>query len=401
MLILIAVSVAMILSKRRNKQIEVQTDRVKRQDVVSLVSASGKIEPKKKVDISASIPGKIVKLAVEEGDTVAAGAFLLQIDPFPFQAALDNAQAALLRARSGLDSARSSVNQAEQTWKRKSRMWDEKSGLISQDEYERARTDFEMQQAAVRSAQHQIEQSIADVNRAKDDLDKTKVVSPMSGVVVRRAVEEGEVAVIGTMNNPGTVLLTIADLSVMEAELEVDETDIGNLTLGQKAVVTVDAFAGKKFHGQVTEIGNSPIVKNAGTEEATDFKVTITLSDPSVQLRPGLTADGEITTATRSNCLTVPIQALVVRDMSKPEEREKLKKEEREKEGVFLVQNGKALFRAVKTGIMGEMQIEVTQGLSGGEEIVTGSYQTLRELKNEDVVKPKKPEMEEDKKDKK
>jgi HlyD family secretion protein len=390
--VLVAVSVATFLSNRKGKEIEIQTDKVKRQNLVSLVSASGKIEPKKKVDISASIPGKIVKLAVEEGDTVREGDFLLQIDPNPFQAALDNSQAALRRSRSNLDSARVSLRQAEQTWKRKSEMWNSKTGLISEDEYERARTDHEMQQAAVRAAQYQVEQAVADVHRSKDDLDKTRVVAPMSGVVVRRAVEEGEVAVIGTMNNPGTVLLTIADLSVMEAELEVDETDIGMLAIAQKAVVTVDAFPGKKFAGEVTEIGNSPIVNPAGTEEATDFKVTITLKNPDVQLRPGLTADGEITTANRSNCLTVPIQALVVRDLSKPEEREKIKKEDREKEGVFLVQNGKAMFRPVQTGIMGEMQIEVTSGLKEGEEIVTGSYQTLRDLKHEDAVKIKKPE---------
>ena len=401
LLILAGASVAMYLSKRGGKQTEVQTDHVKRQDLISIVSASGKIEPKKKVDISASIPGKIVTLAVEEGDAVKKGEFLLQIDPVPYQAVLDNSQAALRGARSNLDSARANLKQSEQTWKRKSRMYEDQSGLISQDEYERTRTDYEMQQAAVRVSEHQVEQAVAEVDRAMDDLNKTRVVAPMSGVVVRRAVEEGEVAVIGTMNNPGTVLLTVADLSIMEAELEVDETDIGNLQLGQKAVVTVDAFPGKKFEGEVTEIGNSPIVKTTGTDQATDFKVTLTLKSPDVVLRPGLTADGEITTAKRSNCLTVPIQSLVVRDLSKPEERARLKKEEREKEGVFLVENGKAVFRPVKTGIMGGMDIEVLEGLKGAEEIVTGSYQTLRDLKNDDLVKIKKPEEEKDKEAKK
>lgn len=396
--ILVVASVATFLSKRSGKEVEVQTERVKRQDIVSIVSASGKIQPKKKVDISASIPGKIVKLSVEEGDTVKKGDFLLQIDPVPYQAVLDNSEAALRRARSNLDSARSSLKLAEQSWKRKAMMYENQAGLISKDEYERSRTDYEMQQSAVGSAEHQIEQAIADVNRSKDDLDKTRVIAPMSGVVVRRAVEEGEVAVIGTMNNAGTVLLTIADLSVMEAELEVDETDIGTVRLGQKAVVTVDAFPGRKFQGEVTEIGNSPIVKATGAEEATDFKVTITLNAPGVSLRPGLTADGEVTTATRSRCLTVPIQSLVVRDLTKPEERSKIRKEDREKEGVFLVQGGKAMFRPVKTGIMGEMDIEVTEGVKDGEEIVTGSYQTLRDLKNEDLIKIKKPEEEKDKK---
>jgi HlyD family secretion protein len=217
------------------------------------------------------------------------------------------------------------------------------------------------------------------------------VTSPMTGIVVRRAVEEGEVAVIGTMNNAGTVLLTVADLSVMEAELEVDESDIGTIQLGQKATVTVDAFPGKKFTGEVTEIGNSPIVKNTATnEEATDFKVTITLLSPDVTLRPGLTADGEIVTATRSSCLTVPIQALVIRDISKG--KTGLTKEQREKEGVFLMQQGKAIFKPVKTGIMGEMDIEVKEGFSGNEQIVTGTYQTLRELKDSDAVKIQKEE---------
>ena len=390
LLVLIGASVAVYLSKNRVKVVEVQTDKVKRQKLVSRVTASGKIEPKKKVDISASIPGKIVDLAVEEGDHVKEGDFLLQIDPTPYQAALANSKAALDGARSELESARASLKQMEQTFVRKERMWSEKTGLISQDEYERSRTDFQVQQARVNSARHLVSQSVANVARSQDDLNKTRVTAPMTGIVVRRAVEEGEVAVIGTMNNPGTVLLTVADLSVMEAELEVDETDIGTIQLGQKATVTVDAFPGKKFPGLVTEIGNSPIVSETGvaTQEATDFKVTITLDRPGVSLRPGLTADGEIVTATRERALTVPIQALVIRDIGKG--KTDLPKEEREKEGVFLVQSGKAVFKPVKTGIMGELDMEVMEGLTGNEEIVSGTYQTLRELKDGDPVKLKK-----------
>jgi HlyD family secretion protein len=393
LLILVGASVAVYLSKNRVKVTEVQTDKVKRQRLVSKVTASGKIEPKKKVDISASIPGKIVSLAVEEGDHVNEGDFLLQIDPTPYQAALANSRAALNGARSELESARANLKQIEQTYLRKARMWDEKTGLISQDEYERSKTDFQMQQARMNSARHLVEQSVANVARAQDDLNKTRVTAPMTGIVVRRAVEEGEVAVIGTMNNPGTVLLTVADLSVMEAELEVDETDIGTIELGQKATVTVDAFPDKKFSGTVTEIGNSPIVSETGvaaSQEATDFKVTITLNRPEVLLRPGLTADGEIVTAMRENTLTVPIQALVIRDVSKG--KTELPKEQREKEGVFLFRSGKAVFQPVKTGIMGEMDMEVTEGLSGKEEIVSGTYQTLRELKDGDEIKLKKEE---------
>jgi HlyD family secretion protein len=392
-LVVAGASAAFFVSSKRTKITEVQTDKVKTQKLVSRVTASGKIEPKKKVDISASIPGKIVRLAVEEGNVVRKDDFLLQIDPTPYQAEVSNAQASLSGARSELDSAMANLRQAEQTFKRKARMWDEKSGLISEDEYERSKTEFQVDQARVSSAKHQVSQAGARLERAQDDLNKTHVISPMTGVVVRKAVEEGEVAVIGTMNNPGTVLLTVADLSVMEAELEVDETDIGLLAIGQKAVVTVDAFPGKKFLGEVTEIGNSPIVKGTGTQEATDFKVTVTLESPDVNLRPGLTADGEITTSVRDQCVTVPIQSLVVRDLSENNPALKNKpKEDREKEGVFLMENGKAAFHEVKTGIMGDMDIEIVKGLGGGEEIITGSYQTLRELKDGDPVKVKKEE---------
>ena len=397
LVVLVLVSAAAYYSKNRKKLTEVQVDKVRRQQLISEVNATGKIEPKKDVDISASIPGKIVKLAVEEGDRVSQGDFLLQIDPAPYEATVANSKAALSGARSDLESARASLKQTEQTYRRKEKMWEERSGLISQDEYERSKTDYDVQQTRVNAAQHQIEQAIANLARAQDDLNKTRVTAPMSGIVVRRAVEEGEVAVIGTMNNPGTVLLTIADLSVMEAELEVDETDIGSIELGQKATVLVDAFPGKKFSGEVTEIGNSPIVKGTGTnQEATDFKVTITLKNPDVTLRPGLTADGEIVTAVRDSCLTVPIQALVIRDMSKGDKAKHLPKEEREKEGVFAMVGGKAVFKPVKTGAMGEMDIEVMEGLKVNEEIVTGTYQTLRELKDGDGIKIQK---EEDKKD--
>jgi HlyD family secretion protein len=402
-LLVAGASAAFYVSTNRTKTIEVQIDRVKTQRLVSQVTASGKIEPKRKVDISASIPGKIIQLDVEEGDVVREDAFLLQIDPVPFQAEVSNARASLSAARSELDSSIANLRQTEQTYKRKARMWEEKSGLISEDEYERSKTDYEVQQARVSSARHAVAQAEARLERAQDDLNKTRVISPMSGVVVRKAVEQGEVAVIGTMNNPGTVLLTVADLSVMEAELEVDETDIGLLELGQKATVTVDAFPGKKFHGEVTEIGNSPIVKGTGTtQEATDFKVTITLEKPSVNLRPGLTADGEIITAVREKCVTVPIQSLVVRDIGEKDPALKDKpKEEREKEGVFLMDKGKAKFRQVKTGVMGDMDIEIIEGLNGGEQIVTGSYQTLRELKDDDLIEVKKEEDEKDKKDSK
>lgn len=386
----IAGSIAFYLTKNKDKATEVQVGKVTRQKLVSIVSASGEIQPKKKVEISASIAGKVVRLGVEEGDQVQKDDFLLQLDPIPFQAAVNNARAALNTARAELESALSSMRQADQTFRRKKQMWDEQ-GLISQQEFEQSKTDLEVQKSRVNSATHQVEQSRAQLEAAQDDLNKTVVTAPMSGTIVQLAVEEGEVAVIGTMNNPGTVLLTIADLSVMEAELEVDETDIGTLEIGQEGTVTVDAFPAKKFKGVVTEIGNSPIQKGTGTnQDATDFKVTLTLDQPDVYLRPGLTADGEIVTAVRDSCLTVPIQSLVIRDMSNGNMN--LPKEEREKEGAFVMEKGSAKFRVAKTGIMGEMNIEVTEGLREGEVIVTGTYQTLRELKDGDKIQVAKEE---------
>lgn len=394
LLLLVIGSVGFYFTKNRQKMTEVQLDKVKREQLISKVTASGKIQPKKKVDISASIPGKIVRLAVEEGAHVKQGDFLLQIDPAPYEAAVNNARAALNGARSELESSKANVKQLEQTFRRKEKMWKEQTGLISEDEYERSKTDYEVQVSRVNSSQHAIERAQADLDRAQDDLTKTRVTAPMTGIVVRRAVEEGEVAVTGTMNNPGTVLLTVADLSIMQAELEVDETDIGNLQIGQKGTVTVDAYPGKKLEGEVSEIGNSPILKTTGTnQEATDFKVTLILKAPPVSLRPGLTCDGEITTATRNAALVVPIQALVIRDLSNDNPKLKdLPKEQREKEGVFLFDNNKAVFKPVKTGIMGEMDIEVTDGLKENDQIVTGSYQTLRDLKDGDPIQEKKPE---------
>jgi HlyD family secretion protein len=386
--LLVVVSIGFVAKSRQKKVTEVQTDKVRRQDLVSKVTASGKIQPKKKVDISASIPGKVVKLAVEEGQRVKKGDFLLQIDSAPYDASLANARAALSAARSDLETARVNLKQIDQTYQRKVRMWESNTGLISEQDYEQAKTDYDMQQSRVKASEHQTEQLNANVDRATDDLNKTRVTSPMTGIVVRKAVEEGEVAVIGTMNNAGTVLLTVADLSVMQAELEVDETDVGAVTLGQSADITVDAFPGRKFHGRVTEIGNSPILKTDATnQQATDFKVVVVLDNPDPSLRPGLTADGEIITATRDHCLTVPIQALVIRDITKGDKsKADLPKEEREKEGVFLVRNGKAAFKPVSTGVMGEMDIELKEGLKEGEEVVSGTYQTLRELQDGDAL---------------
>lgn len=405
--VIAAVIIVNLVSKGRDA-VTVQTGEVKRKDLTSTVSASGQIEPRKSVDISADIPGKVMKLAVEEGDQVEENQFLLEIDPIPYRARLSSAKANAALANANL-------KQSELVYHRKQDMRDKNSNLLSDEEFERFETDY-----MVRKAQY--EAAVAEVTRSRADLDKSYVTSPIAGVVTRLNVEEGEVAVIGTMNQPGTVLLTIADLSIMEAEIEVDETDVISLALDQVAEVSVDAIPDTSFTGRVTEIGNSPIVKGIGTsQEATDFKVVVTLDNPPASLRPGLTATADITTATREQAIAVPIQALVIREVSKEKEEDDgftdvpkrleaketeedsdetdddEKPEKEEKEGVFVVLDEKVEFRPILTGITGELDIEVLSGLEGDEVIVTGSYRILRELKDGDDVKKEKKKEKKDK----
>jgi HlyD family secretion protein len=463
--LLLAIIIFVSIRATRKNEVTVQTALVERKELLtSKVTASGEIRAKEFVDLQSEIAGVITDLPVHEGDRVKKGDILLKIDPI--QTAADtgaiqaqyeasmadaraqqfqilNAEGGLARDEAALRSARAEATQAENSFIRaqsnfKRRQQLNEDGLISREEYEAAQNDlkvaqsqFEMAKARVAQAETQVEvarntiqqmkisatasasrakSAGANLTRANDQLKKTTLYSPLSGVVTQLLVERGERAVPGVMSNPQATLMTIADLSTIQAEIKVDETDVVNLALGDLTHVKVDALPDVVFDGEVTEIGNSPIQTStsATQQEAKDFKVIVTLKDPSAKLRPGMSCTGDIITDTKQNILAVPIQALTVREVEvdkdgkyvRPDLNKKPdasvaqanpkspKTAKKELEGVFVVTKDKlARFQPIKTGITGDSDIEVLDNLKEGEEIVTGSFQTLRTIKDGAAVK--------------
>jgi HlyD family secretion protein len=410
---------ASVTKDSRNRTV-VQTQKVAKRDLTSVVSASGEVKPKKFVNVSANTSGRIVALLVKEGDRVKSGQVLARIDSTRIAAGEQQSSAAVQTARAELDRAQADLEMAKSSFERSKRMLDEQ--LISPQQHEQADAEIKMKAAAVEAQRRRINQSTAVLASNRDDLEKTVVISPMAGVVTSLVKEEGEV-VIGAQSFQPTVIMTVGDLSSFEVEILVDETDIRYVALGQEADIRVDALEGVKIKGEVTEIGSSAIPRGGaqagggaggGTStanQAKDFKVSVTVKDPPPALRSGLNATADIVTARKQQVVAVPIQAVVVREVGKdgkvvdPGALQAAEKEpgggvapERrgdkgeEKEGVFLFKNGDAVFKPVKTGIIGETDIEVTDGVAEGEEIITGSYRTLRTLKDQAKVKlePKK-----------
>src|SRR5215218_1858321 len=375
-------------SRRGPKPTEVQTAKVGRENLQAKVSANGKIQAQKKVDISATIPGQITHLAVEEGDRVKKGQFLLQIDAVNPRAAARSNEFSMQALRGEVASAKAGLEQARADLKRSEKNFRE--GIIPAAEIERARTAVMTSEAAFQAAQRRVEQAGASLEGARDTLAKTTIRSPMDGIVTARRVEEGEVAVIGVQNSPGTVLLTISDMSVVEAELEVDETSIPSVRLGQEAEVRLDAYPNQTFRGVVTEVGSSPLT--AAANEAIKFKVKVRLVNPPAGIKPGLSARADILTGYRGNALAVPLQALVVRDIERAPGVLVPANAPREEEGVYLMAADKARFQPIKTGLIGDLSIEVTQGLKGGETVITGPFKALRELEPDDPVELEDPD---------
>ncbi|HEV2853295.1 MAG TPA: efflux RND transporter periplasmic adaptor subunit [Thermoanaerobaculia bacterium] len=379
-------------SRRGPKPTEVQTAKVGRENLQAKVSANGRIQAQKKVDISATIAGQITHLAVEEGDRVKKGQFLLQIDAVNPRAAARSNEYSMQALREEVESARTTLAQARTDLRRTEANY--KAGIVPAADLDRARTTVRAGEAAVQMAERRVSQAAATLEGARDTLAKTTIRSPMDGVVTARRIEEGEVAVIGIQNSPGTVLLTISDMSVVEAELEVDETSIPSVKLGQEARVRLDAYPNQTFRGVVTEVGSSPLV--AAATQAIKFKVKVRLDDPPAGIKPGLSARADILTGFRGDALSVPLQALVVRDVErKPGEPAPPPDAPREQEGVYLMEGGKVRFQPVKTGLIGDLSIEVTSGLKGGETVITGPFKALRTLNPGDAValeKPKKGE---------
>jgi len=401
--------VAVSLSGRDGDEVEVRVEEVARRDLIARVTATGHVEPKTSIDISADVSGRIVRLTVEEGDDVEDGQLLLVIDPARFEAAVDRAEAALADAQARGAQARGNYQQAERDWDRIRQLKEAAEGMLTETEYEQARTQAEVQQALYESARHGVNMARASVREARDNLAKTVIEAPMSGRVTRLNVERGETAVVGTMNNPGSLLLTIADLSVMEAVIEVDETDVPEITIGDSTVVTIDAFRGREFHGRVTKIGNSSIRPRnqlqSSSEQAIDFEVRITLEDPGVDLRTDLSATADVVTAVRPEVLAIPIIALTLMEPSQferiPVEGEEVQQEDEPAseegetsgdasepiEGVYVVDGDRVRFRPVEVGIAGDNYFEVLGGLDEGETVVSGTYQAIRELEDGAIVR--------------
>ena len=424
--VLVAVAAAGAAFWCRNPDLPaVAAETLRRRDLDALVSASGKIQPQRQVNVSANTMGRVTRLAVREGERVRVGQFLLEIDPRSLDGQLQRGEASVAAARSSLLQTRTAVEQvratldlARQILKRQDELW--KDGLTTRESLEGAQNEVTVREAElktrkqeIQTREEQIKQEQASLATTRYSLSQVIISSPMDGIITRRNIEEGENVMVGTMNNAGTVLLTIADMSVIEAEIEVDETDIPAVTLGQEAGVTIDAVPDRTFRGRVTEIGNSPIQTGAavaGTPQATNFKVVITLEEEVPGVRPGFTCTAEITTATRRNVVSVPIQAVTVREMlhdqtgtlvhepppprpsrfqwfRRPAVEPSVAPAEpppghtrMETEGVFVLRDGRAVFVPMKIGIAGERYFEVLSGVTENDRVITGPFNSVREL---------------------
>ena len=414
-LVVLGAVVGFSVSRDSRSKITVQSGKAGRRDLVSIVSASGEVKPKRYVNIGSNVSGRIVALLVVEGDKVKKGQVLAKIESERYVAGMRQSEAGVQASRADLERSQADLTVSKLNFERTKKMYEDK--LVSSQAYDQAEAEIKMKEATVESARRRIAQLQAQLDSTLDDLSKTTVISPMDGVVTSLPKEEGEV-VIGAQSFSPTVIMTVADLSVMECEIMVDETDIRNVKLGQESEVRVDALEGIKIKGEVTEIGSSAVVRGstaAATQQAAtagntgnqakDFKVTITLKDPPANLKPGVNATADITTARRENVLAIPIQAVVVRELDKdgkivdpeaspsPDQSQgntdvkTAKSKNKESDGVFLVEKEKAVFKPVKTGIMGDTDIEVLEGLAEGQEIVTGSFKTLRTLRDQAKIK--------------
>ena len=448
-LLFISVGTFIVVKKSRAGIVTVQSGRVIRQDLQSVVTASGEIKPRNYINIGANAMGRITEILVKEGDHVRKGQLLARLESIQAAADVQAQRAALSSAEADASAAESAVRAADDNlattqasldkakaelertvlnFRRAEELYKEK--LIARQEFDQRKAEFESASAALREAEARLQQARAQraqmvsqlaaaqkriaqiratVVRAADVLEKHQAISPLDGVVTNLPVRVGETVVPGIQNSPASLIMTIADMSLITAEVKVDEADIVNVKLGQEAGITIDAIPNRTFKGRVIEIGNTAILRSTGlaasqsaisSQEAKDFKVVIALDSPPPEIRPGLSCTSKITTATRHGILTIPIQALTVRQRGELEPQAKKgvqaataldpvkeKQSKEEVQGVFVVTDGKALFRKVETGITGATDIEVLNGLKEGEEIITGTYKVIRTIRSGARVK--------------
>ena len=389
--ILAVVLMGSLRSKDRNLP-HVTTAKVEKVDLLSKVTANGKVQARRKVDLSALVMGQIVNLAVKEGDKVNKGQLLLQIDKAQLAAAAAGSAASLAAMRNDLAAAKSTAEQARADYERANQNY--KAKILSEADLQKTRSALDTARATLAATEERMNSAGAALAGSRDSLSKTTVTSPIAGIVTGLPVKEGEVTVIGTMNNAGTQLMTISDMSEVEAVMMVDETSVPQVKVGQTANLTIDAYPGQKFKGVITEVGSSPILKNdpdllslVANSEAINFKVKIRVQDPPPTIRPGFSVTAEIVTGRNEGATAIPIQALVVRDVPKKDKKAASASGRAEtEEGVYLVKGGKIEFQKVETGLAGELMIEVKKGPAVGQDIVTGPFKVLRQVKEGDKV---------------
>ncbi len=402
---------------------KVSVGKVERADLTSIVTASGQIQAQTEVKISANVSAKIVNLPVKEGQKVKKGDLLVQLDPDRYQAAVDQYRASLSSQQAQLELSRAQEEEAELAFRRAEKLFSGK--LISKEEYDAARTQYDISKARSNSDWHGVERAKASLREARDQFNYTTITSPIDGTITVLNAEIGEIVMIGTMNNPGTVIMTVSDLSAIEVEIEVDETDIAQVEIGQPVKIELDALPDTTFKGEVIEIGNSAQVSGYGSsDQVTNFLVTVLMKEIDPEIRPGMSATCDITTAEAVDVLNIPIGAVVLRDEKdvrkdvggdkkspaakeddggahaadgeaakaadeKPKSKKKVKP--KELQGVFVIKDDVAHFVEVTTGIADQQNIQVKSGLEEGDEIVTGSFKVLRKLAEGDRVEIKKP----------
>jgi len=376
-LILLTILLVYLLFMRNSTAVKVTVTEVTLGDLTSTVSAPGIVRPLTEVQISSSINGIVQQLMVKEGQEVKKGDLLLQIDPSEFRSQVRRAQA-------GLEVAQANLQQARSQWKRAEQLY--KSNLISEQEYESAKTNHLLSQA-------QLKESKANLEQALEQLRKTRITSPIEGTVIQINIESGETVITGTLDNPGTKLMVIADLSRMEVESQVDEADIAKVKIGQKAIVEVEALPEKRLSGLVNEVSYAAEDQETEQDAAVNYNISILIEDTISELKPGMTATSEIITAQLDDIVMIPIQSVVIRPVDQLSEEFQngstdieLKGKD-QTEAVFVVRNGIASLVPVITGIAGEEYIQIRSGLKPGQQVITGPFNSLRELRNGERVK--------------
>lgn len=394
--------------KKGTKAVDVREEKIQRRDLVASVTASGSVEPKTKVDISSDVSGRIVTLAVKEGDVVKKGQFLLQIDPSTYQAAVQQQEALVASSRADLARAKANLQQSQSALRRSEEIKKTNPTFVSDDTMEQLRTTVDVNQALVNSASHQVDQSEAALRNAQSSLAKTTIVAPMAGKVTRLNVQQGETAIQGEFNKDAALLLTISDMSVLETKIKVDETDVARIQVGDSAQVEIDAFPDTTFVGRVVEIANSSLnnptsstTSNTSGDQAVDYYVKVRLLNPPPDTRPDFSATAKVITDTRKDVLSIPIIALTVREHQESQntdsaqlalgKRPTKQVGKQDVEGVFVIgADNKVTFQPVKIGIAGEEYFEVLSGAQEGQTIVAGPYQAIRDLKEGMLVREMK-----------